>query len=404
MQADVIRYQERIVEKPLPVECITKEEGFYLYGYFDKCPWDITDRYVLGHNVPFIDRAPMPEDRITIGMIDTYNGNKFIPLTETSAFCWQMASLAQWTNNPSGTEIIYNDRAEDHFISVIMDVKTGIKRVVDSPVFCISPDGKHGLSVNFSRLDIERPGYGYPGFKDPSGTIDHPKDDGIFLVDLEKNTSKLIISLDDIVKINHLPTMDGVINRVYHLLFSPDGKRFVFFHRWRMPDGWHSTRMFTANYDGTDIYPLNIEEMTSHYTWIDNSKIIAYANRNGIGWRYFEFTDKTQDIKIIGDGLFDGDGHCTYSPDRKWMLTDTYPDKEHYRSLMVYNLEKGIRYNIGRFYSGASELTKYEPIAASLRCDLHPRFSRKGDKILIDSLHEGPRKMYVINMAELLNL
>ena len=69
-----------------------------------------------------------------------------------------------------------------------------------------------------------------------------------------------------------------------HMLFSPDSKRIAFFHRWRLwnkdgTPGWHVTHMFTANRDGSDLWPLNLELMSSHYPWTDNNHIINFSNR-----------------------------------------------------------------------------------------------------------------------------
>jgi hypothetical protein len=50
--------------------------------------------------------------------------------------------------------------------------------------------------------------------------------------------------------------------------------------------------------------------------------------------------------------------------------------------------------DIGRFFA-PREL--YEEI----RCDLHPRWSRDGTQVCIDSAHEGSRQMHVLDVAEI---
>ena len=77
----------------------------------------------------------------------------------------------------------------------------------------------------------------------------------------------------------------------------------------------------------------------------------CFANRHGVGWRYFLFTDQTQDVELVGDGLFDDDGHCSLSPDGRWMLTDNYPDAQQRRSLLLYDLAGEIRHDLGHFHS-----------------------------------------------------
>jgi hypothetical protein len=49
------------------------------------------------------------------------------------------------------------------------------------------------------------------------------------------------------------------------------------------------------------------------------------ANYEGKQYAHVLFTIGQQDYKRLGNGLLDYDGHGTFSPDQKWMVTDTYP-------------------------------------------------------------------------------
>jgi len=380
----------------VPIKKITpNDDKNYFFGYFDKCPWDKSQRYLLAHQTDFIGRQPTADERAKISVIDLQNDNELIPLAETKAFCWQQGSMLQWLNDKE-TEIIYNDRDGDRFVSRIIDIKTGHMRTFPLPIYCLSPDGKYALSVNFSRLDRERPGYGYAGCADPTKGMAHPEKDGISLMNMKTGKNKLLMSLDQIVKILPLPSFTGHVNWFNHLLFSPNSKRFAFFHRWRTENGWHLTRMFTANTDGSDIYSLNMDDMSSHYTWIDDEKIICFCNKHATGWGYYILTDKRQEVKMIGSDLFDNDGHCSFSIDGRWMLTDTYPSKkENIRTLMLYDSEKNIRYDIGQFYADPNW-----PMPT--RCDLHPNWSRDCKKVCIDSIHEGSRHIYMADVREII--
>lgn len=378
------------------IEKISPDDGgYWFFGYFDKYPWDISGRYVLANRAEFMDRQPTADDKLIVGMIDLQDDNKFIKLGETHAWCWQQGCMLQWLNDESGTKVIYNDRCGDKFVARIVDVVTGEKKTLCRPVYCLSPDGKYALSVNFSRLDKERPGYGYAGVSDANE--DHPEDDGIWLIDIEKNTAKLIISVDQIVKTFNRPEMNDHANWFNHLLFSPDSRRFAFLHRWRMPAGGHLTHMFTADIDGTNIYPLNLDDMTSHYTWFADNKIIAFANQHSGGWDYYEFTDKTDIVKAVGPDILHGvDGHCSYSLDGKWMLTDDYPNSKNnnHRSLFLFNNCSRELSELGRFYADPS-------LATPTRCDLHPNWSRDCTKVCFDSIHEGARHIYLMDVNQL---
>lgn len=387
----------KIAVDHLPVQRITAGKHHF-FGYFDKFPWDRSGRYHLANQVSFTARQPVAGEKAVLGMIDLQDDNRFIALAETSAWCWQQGCMFQWLND-SETEVIYNDIEGDRFVSRILDIKSGQTRTLCRPVYCLSPDGKWALSLNFSRLDRERPGYGYPGAYDKNETVKIPDDEGIWLVDLKNNTSRLIISIAQITDTFYRSDMEDTPGWFNHMLFSPDSKRIAFFHRWRLKKadgspGWHLTHMFTADIDGGNIWPLNLEDMSSHYTWTDNNHIINFSNRYSHKWQYYFYTDQSHECKIIGKDLFPGDGHCSFSPDGKWMLTDSYPfENDPYRKLFLYDLTAEKAVEIGSFYSDPAY-----PVPT--RCDLHPNWSRDGKTVSIDSIHEGSRQIYTIDVSK----
>ncbi|NLG14218.1 MAG: hypothetical protein GX561_08445 [Lentisphaerae bacterium] len=385
-----------ITQCHLPVERLTEGPKHHFFGYFDKFPWDVSGRYLLSQEVDFTARQPEVGEDAVLGMIDLQDGNKFIPIATTKSWCWQQGCMFQWLMDDPN-KVIYNDREGDVFVSRILDVKTGKIKTLHRPIYCLSPDGKWALSVNFSRLDRERPGYGYPGGRDPWIDVKAPEDDGIYLVDLKNDTSKLIISVAQITEMFYRSDMENTPGWFNHLLFSPNSKRIAFFHRWRIwkPDGtpgWHVTHMFTANIDGSKIWPLNLENMSSHYTWTAPNKIINYSNRHLTGWQYYLYTDQTHKTEIIAKDVFPGDGHCSYSSDGKWMLTDSYPGKDSCRKLFLYNLESKEAFEIGSFYADPA----YPTVT---RCDLHPNWSRDDKYVCIDSIHEGSRQVYLLDVS-----
>src|SRR6476646_10194060 len=61
----------RAAEERLPVvRPITRGPKFHWFGYYDKLQFDPTGRYVLGMEAAFENRTPLPNDVITVGMID----------------------------------------------------------------------------------------------------------------------------------------------------------------------------------------------------------------------------------------------------------------------------------------------------------------------------------------------
>ncbi|MBR4222279.1 MAG: hypothetical protein IKR81_14050 [Victivallales bacterium] len=383
----------------LPIRRVTNGPKHHFFGYFDKFPWDKKGRRLLTMEVDFVARQPVPGEKASICVIE--EDGTLRKVAETDAWCWQQACMLQWLND-ADSKIIYNDREGDHFVARILDVDTGETETLDRPIYCLSPDGKWAITLNFSRLDRERPGYGYPGAFDPYIGKKHPDDDGVWLIDLKKNKATLSVSVDRVTREFYRTGSKGMEHGpgwFNHMLFSPNSERIAFFHRWRVPSKngapWHVTHMFTANRDGSELFPLNLQDMSSHYTWVgQGNQIINFSNQWKTGWQYHLFTDQTDKVEVIAKDVFPGDGHCSYSSDCKWMLTDSYPLKDQCRHLYLYDLANQQAYEIGSFYSDPNY-----PIPT--RCDLHPNWSRDDSKVLIDSIHEGERQVYEIDVSSL---
>ena len=211
---------------------ITSGPKHHWFGYYDKLQFDPSGRYVLGMEVDFEHRSPRPEDTIVVGMIDLAEGDRWIELGTSRAWCWQQGCMLQWRPG-SQSEVVWNDRDGDHFVCRILDVATGKQRTVPFPIYTLSPDGKQAVTPDFRRIADTRPGYGYNGIPDPDRDVLAPEDAGIWRVDLESGAYRLIISLAQMLDI---PWPHGDIHHAKHwfnhLLWNPDGSRFEFLHRW----------------------------------------------------------------------------------------------------------------------------------------------------------------------------
>jgi len=152
-----------------------------------------------------------------------------------------------------------------------------------------------------------------------------------------------------------------------------------------------------ADNEGGNLKILLDDKMVSHYSWIDDNSVLAYARREPLGDKYYLINTDSLEYEIVGDGVLDiyGDGHPSYSPDKRWMITDTYPDKARMRYLILYDTIANRAKIIGRFFSP----WKYD---GYYRCDLHPRWSPDGKNISIDSTHEGFRGSYIVDLSDLI--
>lgn len=85
-------------------------------------------------------------------------------------------------------------------------------------------------------------------------------------------------------------------------------------------------------------------------------------------------------IDTIESGLFDIDGHPSFTEDGRYMITDSYPDKKGYQRLIVYDTitHKGLI--IARLYA------YYKGNPAS--CDLHPKMCKNNNYLAVDSAYD----------------
>jgi hypothetical protein len=381
-------------EKFPPIRPLTQGPNYHWFGYYDKLEFDPSSRYVLGMEVGFQGRTPSPEDRVRLGMIDLESGDKWKEVAASVAWCWQQGCMLQWLPG-SRTEVIYNDREDDRFVSHILDVRSGKRKTLPGPIYGISPDGAWAVHPDFRRLHDTRPGYGYAGIIDPNQNVKAPDDAGIWRVDFRSGKHDLIIPISKAASIPspHADTT-GAKHWFNHLLVAPDGQRFIFLHRWQLPGkSGFMTRMFTANPDGTDLYVVDPWGDTSHFIWRDSRHILAWARHPSHGNKFYLYQDKTEKVEVLGPDVMVVNGHCTYLPDNRWILNDTYPDKERLQHPYLYEIATGKRIPLGHFYSAPEYNGEF-------RCDLHPRFSPDGRKVVIDSPHGGNgRQLYLIDIS-----
>jgi len=365
---------------------LTPQDAHYFFGYFDKCPWNAAGDHPV-HRVSFAGKHPRFGDKAQIGVI---HGGKFEKTAETFAWCWQQGSMLEFFDEE---RLIWNDIEDDHFVARLSD-----GTVFPRAVYTLSADRKHALSLNFSRLDVERPGYGYPGGADPSSSCAFPDDDGIFLMDLSSGTCRLVVSLRQLVDDFYAPGADSNVNWVNHLTISPNGKRMAFLHRFRCFGPWgrgvksYVTRMFTADIDGKNLWKLPIDFHASHYTWKNDEELIVYSRLPAGGDQYRIYKVGDGSPRIFARDRLPANGHCSFSPDGKLLLTDSYTEPDGCRELVVYDEAKDARYSLGRYHS--------PDILQCTRCDLHPRWSRDGKRISFDSFHEKYRGTYCIDLPE----
>ena len=230
-----------------------------------------------------------------------------------------------------------------------------------------------------------------------TATTRRPNDAGVWRIDLRSGRSDLLLSIRQVAAIPYLTPGEaaGAKHWFNHLLVAPDGSRFAFLHRWQLPGKPMVTRLITADTDGSRLHVLDPYGKTSHYDWRDPQHILAWAWHPSQGDQFYLYEDQSSKVEVVGPGVMTENGHCTYLPDRRWILNDTYPDRQRYQHPYLCNVAHGTRHPLGHFRSPPEYTGEW-------RCDTHPRFSPDGRSVVIDSPHgSNGRQLYLIDVSGL---
>ena len=233
---------------------------------------------------------------------------------------------------------------------------------------------------------------------------------------------------------------------------SPSGKDVCFLHRYWLPDGGIQTRLLVCAADGGGLH-CRAEGYLSHFDWMDEQTIMIWGRppsplqkgRNhpvlrlpgirqavqlgkplirrvlgkgaGIQGSYMLIPPSGYQGQSFASGLLTEDGHPSFKPGtRDWLLTDTYPDKQGWRTLMLSPVKTPEIHVLARLQEvktkarmdmlakatdgmDAAVLKSFKPESfahtrSGIHCDFHPRWRPDGKAVCFDSNHEGVRKVY----------
>ena len=308
--------------------------------------------------------------------------------------------MLHWLPTAPDRTISYNDRRGDHFVAVVLDIHTGDRRVLPHPISALSHDGRTALSLNYARLKSLRPVVGYAGLPDPYAGQPHPAEDGVYRIDVETGQAEVVVSFQHAfeflsrkpeAKAHDLSKRTLWFN---HTVFNRDDSRFSFVCRWNERVGTIAhTYLLSAGVDGGDLRLL-MPAGASHMDWRTPTELLVWA-RAEEGPYYYRVDDASGESWIVGRDALTRDGHCSFTRNGTWLLTDTGPDEENLQTLLLWNVVEERKVLLGRYASPP-------PFRGEIRSDLHPRWSRDERQVCFDSIHEGTRQVYVMDVSRIL--
>lgn len=391
------------------IEKVSPEDSAheYFFGYYDKCPWDATMRFMICMRAKNTWSEPDPKGESDILLIDTneelamevgfevLGGKRIKKIATTHTWNVQQGCMAQWMGPDFKSHILYNDMRNGVYCSVIVDVNTGEERVLPMPCYTVSVDGTTALSLDFSRLHSLRLGYGYAELPEKTKGVALPDTTAVWKIDIETGVVTELLKYTDFAHFEPRHEMQEAdsVHKVNHLMLSPNGKRFMVLYRWFCGQRKY-TRLVTCNVDGTDMYVLSDDDMVSHCCWKNNEEIIAFERKKEFGPGYYLMKDKTQEWTHIWPQL-SNDGHPSYCPiDNHLVVFDTYPSRSRIQEVKM-GFDSDTTGNSVKVLARVFSPFKYDN---DTRCDLHPRWRQDGKAVCFDSVFEGHRGLYIVNL------
>jgi hypothetical protein len=370
-------HNEKRINSSHKIICFETPGYDSFFGYYDISPFNkVTDEILyVEKNRKF--------NYVSIVVAHIGGTDKKV-LSNTYAWNWQQGCRLRWLPCNGYREISYNDFQDGHYCNVIYNITTQKGRTINWPLYDISSDATIGLSLDFERLGLLRPGYGYTcqqkKLKD-TGRI------GIFVIDLVKNEIIEDITLDEIKDAmaysgnNH----DCYIN---HLSFAPNRKRFLFFFI-EIRNGYHKASLVVYDLCSAKIIPIEVDGKAAHSVWEADDNIICTVYDQQRICRYYRYSIANGTKQMICTNSLREDGHPSLF-DERHIVTDTYPDRNGFQHIKLIDIKKDIEIeHLAKIYSMPS-------ISVERRTDLHPRLNCEKNLISFDANVSGRRCFYVV--------
>ena len=427
---NLLDYKKEFITKEFETNSKHFSEWF---GYYNYDVMDASGKKMLCGRVSFDGRSISDNDTVELGWYNIENGEwNFIG--KSDSFNWQQGAMLQWIPNEKN-KVAYNFSNKKHFLASIIDISSKHEFTLPFPIYCITPDGKQSISLNYERSYWCR-AYHYAPIKNKKYDCDIAEDDGIFSVDLQTGEVKRIVAIQDVIKNDWDPCFDDAKHWFEHIMINKSGTRIVFLHRFITKGSLsYNTRICLADIDGKNLKIIQgwKNKLWSHFGWkSDDSFVIYCQKRNKL---QFEIAEKNKKQKrsglksivikvvkkiipqfirelfwpkksfyeqydlingnfvrtcIYDQKIFNIDGHPSFTKDGKYMITDSYPDKSGYQHLIVFNTETKKGIVVAKIFAALSN--------TPASCDLHPKLCFNDSKIVVDSAYTGVHKMLVFNI------
>jgi hypothetical protein len=414
-----------------------KQKAFH--RFFDTSPISPSGRYIAFLETDFDDRLPAPTDTAQVVVLDLTTGSE-IYRTRTSAWDTQLGAQIQWGKSDATLAFNRKTARGDRAYGVVANPLVGTEQTLNGQIYMVSPDGALSASFRLETLPRVQAGYGVivapehiPRWRG------WPKDEGLWITDLETGKARLILSLGEIVRQIGRERLELDPNQGYlsgfHVKWSPDGTRLLLLLRWR-EDGARQTRNYlvSCDADGANLRLVRHAKnwgFGHHPNWCPDSRhVVMNLGRGGSGGLWgridracaaglrragvaYHSPSKRLSLAFLDTNIEEptphfipqaqGSGHPSLHPNGRFVLTDAYPSEpvaagDGTVPLRWINRETGQECILAH----VPVLPSHRVAGNAWRVDPHPVFDRSGTKVVFNSAPDGIRGVFVADLSNLL--
>ena len=370
--------------------CFSYDSRESFFGYYDKSPENSQGMVLAQVSNRSTALIPSTDKNVEIAIFD--KNQKVLFSVPVSAYNWQQGCRAHWLNEDL---FIFNDYDDENkiYVAKIYSVNQRKQVKVFNHAVQDSFEDKFFISLNYKRLMALRPDYGYRNAPQlPDQELRDNTQDGLWFVDIQTGDTKLLFSLEDACRINPVPEFQNAVHKFNHVMISPSGEHFIFMHRYLLGKR-RFDRLFKFDISTGEISLLSDFGMVSHCFWVNDSTVLGFLRGpTGVDGYWLIDVDSGEFTAFQHEKLSAyGDGHPHVVGD--WFVTDTYPDKARMQHLLLCNIVTGEVKQIGEFFHGFE-------FSGETRCDLHPRLTTCGTAVFFDSVFNGQRQLYRMELPK----
>ncbi len=390
-------------DPPCPVTRITPSTAPFIHTFFDVSPWSPSGRYLACLRLPFEDRPPGPDDTADVCVIDLQARTIQKVYTTTG---WGMQTAAHQVWGTTDEHLYFNDKRAGRPVGIECEWQSGSARVLDGPVYQVSPDGTYAVSPCLVRTNHTQGGYGVAvsAENDVAQPLGASDEDGLWRVDFATGSNALFLSFRRVYDM--LPDkreFDGGTFYGFHAKFNRQGTRIMFVARCRFPDGSRKNMVVTTDPEARSLalaVPWHVWAKGGHHPdWHpDGERVLMNLDTRGRGMQFYEVLWNGSEPRTLVPDI-PGSGHPSWRPDGQFILTDAYPSEpvcsDEAVPIRLIDTVAARETTICRMWTLGDGL-------GETRCDPHPVWRADGNRVCFTGAPDGRRQLFIADVSSLI--